>query len=77
MKITTLNKITDILLDLEAMCVFNKIKELNFKIFSTSIEIYEKLEILTLLQENFNGTIENHEEYGYDAGQKFVIKLKG
>lgn len=76
MKVQKLNETINILSDLEILCKQYNIEEINFTIFSKSIEFYSPKDILLLLDDNFTGTIENHDKYGYDAGQKFVINLK-
>ena len=75
MKALKIKEAANLLLDLEILCKQHNIEDIRFKLFDKDIEFYEKNEILQILNDNFIGTIENHEEYGYDAGQKFVIKL--
>ena len=75
MKVSKLKETANILLDLSMVCESHGIQDIRFKLFDNVIEFYEKKEILEILNDNFTGTIQNHEEYGYDAGKKFVIKL--
>lgn len=75
MKASKIKEAANILLDLKILCKHHNIEDIRFKLFDNGIEFYDKNEILEILNDNFTGLIQNHEEYGYDAGQKFVIEL--